>query len=141
MKQPILIKLFFILWLILFGTVEIVQEIEFNRLKSTEAGSVTGMTQDIEGNTWFSTKQGLFKYYGNQISNYQNSPLSANSVNSNNLEFVFYDKDGSIWTGILGKGLDRSLSYDMVKAHGGELKVETEINEGTQMKMMLPLNS
>jgi ligand-binding sensor domain-containing protein len=141
MKQPILIKLFFILWLILFGTVEIVQEIEFNRLKSTEAGSVTGMTQDIEGNTWFSTKQGLFKYYGNQISNYQNSPFSANSVNSNNLEFVFYDKDGSIWTGILGKGLDRSLSYDMVKAHGGELKVETEINEGTQMKMMLPLNS
>jgi len=141
MKQPILIKLFFILWLILFGTVEIVQEIEFNRLKSTEAGSVTGMTQDIEGNTWFSTKQGLFKYYGNQISNYQNSPLSTNSVNSNNLEFVFYDKDGSIWTGILGKGLDRSLSYDMVKAHGGELKVETEINEGTQMKMMLPLNS
>jgi two-component system NtrC family sensor kinase len=40
-----------------------------------------------------------------------------------------------------GTGLGLSLSYDIVKAHGGELKVETEINEGTQMKIILPLKS
>jgi signal transduction histidine kinase len=30
-----------------------------------------------------------------------------------------------------GTGLGLSLSYDIVKAHGGELKVETKIGEGT----------
>jgi signal transduction histidine kinase len=38
-----------------------------------------------------------------------------------------------------GTGLGLSLSYDIVKAHGGELKVETKINEGTQMRIILPL--
>ncbi len=29
-----------------------------------------------------------------------------------------------------GTGLSLSLSYDIVKAHGGEIKVETKVNEG-----------
>jgi signal transduction histidine kinase/ligand-binding sensor domain-containing protein len=38
-----------------------------------------------------------------------------------------------------GTGLGLSLSYDIVKAHGGELKVETKENEGTTFIMVLPL--
>jgi signal transduction histidine kinase len=37
-----------------------------------------------------------------------------------------------------GTGLGLSLSYDIVKAHGGELKVETRENEGTEFTMELP---
>ena len=29
-----------------------------------------------------------------------------------------------------GTGLGLSLSYDIIKAHGGELKVETKVDEG-----------
>ncbi len=38
-----------------------------------------------------------------------------------------------------GTGLGLSLSYDIVKAHGGELKVETKENEGTVFTICLPL--
>ncbi len=39
-----------------------------------------------------------------------------------------------------GTGLGLSLSYDIVKAHGGEIKVETRENEGTTFTIQLPTN-
>jgi signal transduction histidine kinase len=38
-----------------------------------------------------------------------------------------------------GTGLGLSLSYDIVKAHGGELKVETKEGEGTTFIIKLPI--
>ncbi len=37
-----------------------------------------------------------------------------------------------------GTGLGLSLSYDIVKAHGGEIKVNTTENEGTEFIIQLP---
>ncbi len=39
-----------------------------------------------------------------------------------------------------GTGLGLSLSYDIVKAHGGELKVETKEGEGSEFIIQLPNN-
>ncbi len=39
-----------------------------------------------------------------------------------------------------GTGLGLSLSYDIVKAHGGELKVETKEKEGASFIIVLPIN-
>jgi len=41
-------------------------------------------------------------------------------------------------TGV-GTGLGLSLSYDIVKAHGGELKVETKEGEGSEFTFVLPV--
>ncbi|HMH32760.1 MAG TPA: HAMP domain-containing sensor histidine kinase, partial [Puia sp.] len=38
-----------------------------------------------------------------------------------------------------GTGLGLSLSYDIVKAHGGEIKVETKDGEGSEFVIELPL--
>ncbi len=38
-----------------------------------------------------------------------------------------------------GTGLGLSLSYDIIKAHGGEIKVETAEGEETKFKIYLPL--
>jgi signal transduction histidine kinase len=37
-----------------------------------------------------------------------------------------------------GTGLGLSLSYDIVKAHGGELRVETAIGKGSEFIIELP---
>jgi signal transduction histidine kinase len=38
-----------------------------------------------------------------------------------------------------GTGLGLSLSYDIVKAHGGELRVETKQGQGSEFIIILPL--
>ena len=38
-----------------------------------------------------------------------------------------------------GTGLGLSLSYDIIKAHGGEIKVETKEGEGTEFIIYLPI--
>ncbi|MFZ1328432.1 MAG: ATP-binding protein, partial [Chitinophagaceae bacterium] len=40
-----------------------------------------------------------------------------------------------------GTGLGLSLSYDIVKAHGGELQVKTMEGEGSEFIISLPVNS
>ena len=37
-----------------------------------------------------------------------------------------------------GTGLGLSLSYDIIKAHGGEIKVETKVGEGSEFIIQLP---
>lgn len=39
-----------------------------------------------------------------------------------------------------GTGLGLSLSYDIVKAHGGEIKVKTKVGKGTRFNIKLPKN-
>ena len=40
-----------------------------------------------------------------------------------------------------GTGLGLSLSYDIVKAHGGEIKLESKEGQGTEFIIQIPLNS
>ena len=40
-----------------------------------------------------------------------------------------------------GTGLGLSLSYDTIKAHGGEIKVETKEGEGSVFTILLPVMS
>ena len=41
----------------------------------------------------------------------------------------------------LGTGLGLSLSYDIIKAHGGEIRVETKEGEGAEFIIELPLTT
>jgi len=40
-----------------------------------------------------------------------------------------------------GTGLGLSLAYDIVKAHGGEIKVETNEGEGSQFIIQMPCSA
>ncbi|MBA4411576.1 MAG: two-component regulator propeller domain-containing protein [Bacteroidota bacterium] len=88
----------------------VAQQIVFNTVPPPEGGDfnwVSGITQDINGFMWFSTKQGLHRYNGSQLTTYQHNPQNPNSISSNLLETVYADSNGDIWIGSLGSGLDR----------------------------------
>lgn len=40
-----------------------------------------------------------------------------------------------------GTGLGLSLSYDIIKAHGGEIKVKTKEGEGTEFIIQMPVSN
>ena len=40
-----------------------------------------------------------------------------------------------------GTGLGLSLSYDIVKAHGGEIRVDSKEGEGSGFLIQLPINN
>ncbi len=86
------------------------QQIVFNKLLPKDGqnfGPVGRIAQDENGTMWFATKTGLYSYDGNNMITYRNEPSNPNSLASNILIPVWADKNGMIWTGSLGGGLDR----------------------------------
>ncbi|HEU4860263.1 MAG TPA: ATP-binding protein [Chitinophagaceae bacterium] len=64
---------------------------------------------------------------------------NGNGISQKVLEKIFQPFFTTKPTG-QGTGLGLSLSYDIVKAHGGELKVETREREGSEFIIVLPKN-
>lgn len=60
------------------------------------------------------------------------------------IDFTEEKKDETIWNiksvqSILPRKSVIQMSYEIVKAHGGEIKVETKENEGTEFSIQLPI--
>ena len=86
------------------------QQIQFTRLPIFQDATwlVTGITQDAQGYMWFGTKRtGLFRYDGYDIVPYKNQVSNANSLSYDAIECLYTDKDGIIWIGTFGKGMDK----------------------------------
>ncbi len=62
---------------------------------------------------------------------------NGNGIQKNVLDKIFQPFFTTKPTG-QGTGLGLSLVYDIVKAHGGEIKVNTKENEGTELTIILP---
>ena len=63
---------------------------------------------------------------------------NGNGIPQKNLAKIFQPFFTTKPTG-QGTGLGLSLAYDIVKAHGGELKVETKEGEETEFIIKLPI--
>ena len=98
-------SLFFLVTSNAFG-----QEINFKRFVPPEGmsmnGLISGITQDSKGYMWFAGPA-LYRYDGYELKVFLNDPTNPNSLASNSLESICADKDGTIWIGTAGFGLDR----------------------------------
>lgn len=81
---------------------------------------VSVSTKKIDDNIWISVSD------------------NGNGISSNVLDKIFQPFFTTKPTG-QGTGLGLSLAYDIVKAHGGEIKVETSENAGTDFLVKLPI--
>jgi signal transduction histidine kinase len=71
---------------------------------------------------------------GVEISVKDNGPGIPDSIKDKIFQPFFTTKKGTE-----GTGLGLSLSYDIIKAHGGEFKVETEVGQGTEFIISIPI--
>lgn len=77
-------------------------------------GAVYHIMEDQKGNLWFSTKgNGLVKAepdvnapHGLRFTRYKYDPKNPNSISSNDVYFTYQDRNGRIWVGLLGGGLN-----------------------------------
>ncbi|WP_162054656.1 two-component regulator propeller domain-containing protein [Pontibacter pamirensis] len=67
---------------------------------------ILGIAQDNQGYMWIATQDGLHRYDGYRYTSYYHDPNDKNSLSNNVTETVFVSKDGAIWIGTFGGGMD-----------------------------------
>jgi signal transduction histidine kinase/ligand-binding sensor domain-containing protein len=88
----------------------IAQDIHFTTVdppKDRPSLGAMGMAQDSSGYLWVATDGGLYKYDGKEFKIYRHEVGNPNSLSLNRLSAVAADRDGIIWIGSIGGGLDR----------------------------------
>ncbi|MBP1669193.1 MAG: hybrid sensor histidine kinase/response regulator, partial [Bacteroidetes bacterium] len=71
------------------------------------SNSVEFVYLDREGYVWFATATGLQQFDGSNFVNYLYNPVDSASVSYNFISTLSEDKNGNIWIGTLGKGLNK----------------------------------
>ncbi len=91
------------------------QDYKFSHISVEQGLSQTVVNcimQDQQGFMWFGTQEGLNRYDGYTFKIFKRDPQDANSLANNFIYTMFESKDGMIWLGMTGGGLDM---YDPVK--------------------------
>ncbi len=111
---------------------------------------ITFITEDKSGEIWIgSYLEGLTRYdpATKEITHFIRDKSRSEGFKEITTWSAFISKDGELWifqpffttkpTG-QGTGLGLSLSYGIIKAHGGEIKVETKEGNGAEFIIHLP---
>jgi streptogramin lyase len=75
-------------------------------------GLITGITQDLAGNIWFTSSAdgpgfGIYQYDGVHMKFYTHDDLNPSSLSTGRIESICADKNGNIWAGTYGAGLEK----------------------------------
>jgi len=84
--------------------------LEFERLALEQGLSqsiIEGTLQDRVGFLWLATEDGLDRYDGYSFRVLRHDPDDANSLSYNDIKCVAEDRDGVLWVGTFGGGLNR----------------------------------
>jgi ligand-binding sensor domain-containing protein/serine phosphatase RsbU (regulator of sigma subunit) len=85
------------------------QELRFSHITAEQGlsmGVVNCVLQDSRGFMWYGTQDGLNKYDGYTITVFKHSPVDSNSLSNNFIYSLAEDKNGMLWIGSNGGGMD-----------------------------------
>lgn len=85
------------------------QQLVFERISTQKwmyQSNITCHTQDAEGYIWFGSSNGLFRFDGYSVKQFNHDPHDANSISHNNVNTIHATKDGNLWIGTWG-GLNK----------------------------------
>ncbi|HEV7347415.1 sensor histidine kinase [Telluribacter sp.] len=97
-------------WLLLVRLPLEAQSIKFSPVHlppNLDVSWITDLKQDQQGNLWLTTSTGLHRYNGYEWNSYYRNPTEPGSYIDNELESVCPSRDGSVWVGTAGWGLER----------------------------------
>ena len=88
------------------------QQIKFNLVEGAgevSLGKINAITQDANGYMWFAdmTKSCITRYDGYRMVSFRHDPVDTNSLGGTYPETIIADREGNIWIGFYGMGLDR----------------------------------
>ncbi len=70
------------------------------------------MMKDSKGFLWFGTTYGLARYEGSDYTVFKNDPEDPKSISFDDIVSLFEDKNGNIWIGTNGGGLNKYNPYN-----------------------------
>jgi signal transduction histidine kinase/ligand-binding sensor domain-containing protein len=101
----------FLFFLVVCHLAAICQDIHIGQLKRPPKGfpwdGITSMCQDARGYVWFATNTALYRFDGQQYTLYMHDAANPNSLALNWVECVYGDKNGDVWIGTHGAGLQK----------------------------------
>lgn len=74
--------------------------------------TVTQIFQDSQGILWLLTQEGLNRYNGFELENFQSSSANPSSLSANSVTRMTQDSEGALWISTLGGGLNKYDSID-----------------------------
>ena len=86
------------------------QPVSFEQITGEEGLShndVNCVVKDSEGFMWFGTDNGLNRYDGYTIREYQHDPEDSTTISGKGISCLFEDSRGNLWAGTSGEGLNR----------------------------------
>ncbi|HYD70233.1 hybrid sensor histidine kinase/response regulator transcription factor [Azospirillum sp.] len=106
-----MLRLALILALALFAGLAAAQTppVKFTRLTSSHGlsqNTVYQILQDRQGYMWLATGDGLNRYDGVDVRVFRNHPDDPASIDDNYVSALAEDRDGTLWVGLIGAGLD-----------------------------------
>lgn len=109
-------KIVLIICICLFGISHLAgaQQLRFDRISDKEGlykRTITCGLQDKYGFMWFGSEDGLLRYDGYVFKEFVYNPDDVNSLSSNFVYSLLEDRNGQIWIGTVGGGLNR---YDPI---------------------------
>jgi ligand-binding sensor domain-containing protein/signal transduction histidine kinase len=118
-------------WLLLFLLLTdcklFAQDIRFKKLPTKSSGSIMGIAQDKRGYIWLTSRDGLMRYDGKQITYFLHDENNKNSIGENWAECIFIDSADIIWLGLFRGGLDR---FDPEKKEFTHYRSDPKVTDG-----------